>query len=258
MEKPLKRALGGRGNAVGTFITEAPLVPAVRIAAAAGADFVIFDGEHGSIDLGNLRAAVVICRALGVQALVRVPKVDTHWIARALDSGAHGIVAPNIETVAGAERLLQQAMFPPTGRRGASFGSALDDYSGGEIAAKVESANRDVVVLCMIESPAGLANVEAIAALPGIAGCWFGYIDYSIAAGIPGQTNHPEVLAAATRIASACVSQVKIAGVMTTSVEHLGQYVERRYNVAAWGSDAFVLKQGFTAGFDNCRKALVP
>ena len=257
MEKPLKRALGGRGNAVGTFITEAPLVPAVRIAATAGADFVIFDAEHGSIELGNLRAAVAICRALEVQALVRVPKVDTHWIARALDSGAHGIVAPNIETVAEAERLLQQAMFPPIGRRGASFGSALDDYSGGEIAEKVENANRDIVVICMIESPAGLANVEAIAALPGIAGCWFGYIDYSIAAGIPGQTDHPEVLAAATRIASACVSQVKIAGVMTTSVEHLGQYVERRYNVAAWGSDAFVLKQGFTTGFDNCRKALV-
>ncbi|MBN8993091.1 MAG: hypothetical protein J0H42_33070 [Rhizobiales bacterium] len=233
------------------------MLPVVRIATAAGADFIIFDGEHGSVELGDLRAAIAVCRALGTQALVRVPKVDTHWIARALDSGAHGIIAPNIETVAEAERLLEQALFPPLGCRGASFGSAVDDYSGGEIAAKVEGANRNIVVLCMIESPAGLANVEAIAALPGIAGCWFGYIDYSIAAGIPGQTSDPEVLAAAARIARACVSQSKIAGVMTTSVEHLGQYVERGYKVAAWGSDAFVLKHGFKAGFDNCRTALV-
>ena len=119
-----------------------------------------------------------------------------------------------------------------------------------------ERANRELIILCMIESPKGLNSVEAIAALPGIAGCWFGYIDFSIAAGLPGETSHPDVLAAARRVADACMIHSKIAGVMTTSLEHLEQYISRRYNVAAWASDAFVLKHGFTTGFLGCRNAL--
>lgn len=248
--------LGGRGVAVGTFITEAPLVATVRIAAAAGADFVIFDCEHGSIELRDLRAGIAVCRSHGLQALVRIPEIETHWIAKALDSGAHGIVAPNVETAAEAMRLVDQASFPPMGRRGASFGSAQDDYSGGDIARKVERSNRELIVLCMVESPAGLENVEAITALPGVSGCWFGYIDFSIAAGLPGEINHPDVLAAAQRVADACTAQSKMAGVMTTSLDHLEQYVNRRYNVVAWASDVFVLKSGFATGFLGCRDAL--
>ena len=256
MEISNKARLGGRGIAVGTFVTEAPLVPTVRIVSASGGDFVILDCEHGSIEISDLRAAIALCRCSGLQALVRIPELETHWIAKALDSGAHGIVAPNVETVAEARRLVDQASFPPTGRRGASFGSAQDDYSGGDIALKVERANRELIILCMIESPKGLNSVEAIAALPGIAGCWFGYIDFSIAAGLPGEISHPDVLAAARRVADACMMHSKIAGVMTTSLEHLEQYISRRYNVAAWASDAFVLRHGFTTGFLGCRNAL--
>ena len=116
-----KARLGGRGIAVGTFVTEAPLVSTVRIVSASGGDFVIFDCEHGSIEISDLRAAIALCRCSGLQALVRIPELETHWIAKALDSGAHGIVAPNVETVAEARRLVDQASFPPTGRRGASF-----------------------------------------------------------------------------------------------------------------------------------------
>lgn len=247
---------GGRDRAVGTFITEVPLVPAVRIAIAAGADFLVFDCEHGVIELRELRAAIAICRAARVRAFVRIPQIETHWIAEALDSGASGIVAPNVETVAEATRLIEQAFYPPVGRRGASFGSAQDGYSGGDIAGKVSRANRETIVLCMIESPKGLSNVEAMAALPEIAGCWFGYIDFSIAAGHPGQIDYHDVLLAADRIADACIQRGKIAGVMTTSLEHLQEYVRRRYNLVAWGSDVFVLKQGFSAGIQTCRAAL--
>jgi 2-dehydro-3-deoxyglucarate aldolase/4-hydroxy-2-oxoheptanedioate aldolase len=247
--------LAGRGFAVGTFISESQLVATARIVSAAGGDFVVFDCEHGSIELRELRSAIAVCRPRGVQALVRIPRIDTHWIAKALDAGAQGIVAPNVESVAEACRLVEQASFPPAGRRGASFGSSQDDYSGGDVARKIEQANRELVVLCMIESPVGLASVEEIAALPGISGCWFGYVDFSIAAGLAGQIEHPEVLAAGERVAKACATHSKVAAVMTTSLDHLERYVSRGYNVAAWGSDVFVLASGFEAGFRNCRRA---
>lgn len=256
MLTPQKRRPGERSFSVGTFIVEVPLLSTVRIAAAAGADFVIFDGEHGTIELEALRSAVAMCRALGLEALVRVPCVSTPWIARALDSGARGILAPNVETAAEAAALVEQAYFPPKGRRGASFNSSQDDYSAGSIAAKIDEANDNIIILCMIESPRGARNVAEIVSTPGIAGCWFGYIDFSIAAGLPGQLDHPDVMQAASRVADACKSHSKVAGVMTTSEEHLSSYLSRGYDVVAWGSDAFVLKQGLTQGMHQCREIL--
>jgi 2-keto-3-deoxy-L-rhamnonate aldolase RhmA len=258
MSTPHEPWLVGRGFAVGTFVAESQLVATTRIVSAAGGDFVIFDCEHGSFELRELRSAIAVCRPRGMQAFVRLPRIDTHWMAKALDAGARGIVAPNVESVAEARRLVEQASFPPEGRRGASFGSSQDEYSGGDVARKVELANRELVVLCMIESPIGLANVDDIVALPGISGCWFGYVDFSIAVGLAGEIDHPEVLAAAERVAKACARQSKMAGVMTTSPDHLERYVSRGYNVAAWGSDVFVLKSGFETGFRSCRNAFQP
>ena len=162
-----KKHLGDRNLSVGTFIVEVPLVSTVRIAAAAGANFVIFDGEHGTIELEALRSAVAMCRALGIEALVRIPCASTPWIARALDSGARGILAPNVETAAEAAALAEQAYFPPKGRRGAFFSSSQDDYSPGSIATKIDEANRNIILLCMIESPRGTQNVEEIVSNSG-------------------------------------------------------------------------------------------
>jgi 2-keto-3-deoxy-L-rhamnonate aldolase RhmA len=251
-----KKSPGDRNFSVGTFIVEVPLLSTVRITAAAGADFVIFEGEHGTIELGPLRSAVGMCRALGLEALVRTPCVSTTWIARALDSGARGILVPNVETAGEAAAIVEQAYFPPKGRRGAAFNSSQDDYTAGSIATKIEEANRNIVILCMIESPRGVQNVEEIVATPGIAGCWFGYIDFSIAAGLPGQLDHPDVMQAASRVADACKSRLKVAGVMTTSDEHLGPYLSMGYDVVAWASDAIVLRQGLMQGFNQCRESL--
>ena len=177
-------------------------------------------------------------------------------IRQALDSGAHGILAANVETVDQARQLIDLALFPPQGRRGISFGSAQDDYAGGDIATKARDANHAVSLLCMIESPQGAEAAPEIVALAGIAGCWFGYIDFSSYAGIPGQIDAPLVLSAAHRVGLACSAAGKVAGVMTTSPTHLQPYLDSQFNAIAWGSDAYVLKQGLVAGMDVCRQAM--
>lgn len=248
--------LKDRTACFGTFICEMPLQSTVRIAAAAGIEFVIIDGEHGLVELSTLRTAVALCRALRVKALVRVPDCGSSLIRQALDSGAHGILAANVETADQARQLADMALFPPDGSRGVSFGSAQDDYSGGNIAEKMRRQNRDMSLLCMIESPRGAQSVDEIISVAGISGCWFGYIDFSSYAGMPGQVDAPKVLAAAQRVGAACSVAGKVAGVMTTSLQHLQPYIDRHFNAVAWASDAYVLKQGLISGLGACRNAM--
>jgi 2-keto-3-deoxy-L-rhamnonate aldolase RhmA len=239
--------------AFGTFIVEQASISTVRIAASAGADFLVFDGEHGPIELVSMRNAIAISTVLNVDAFVRVQNVESELLPQSLDAGARGIVIPNVESVQEARRAIERVKFPPEGRRGAAFGSAQDGYTAGDIAMKASRANARTMILCMIESPTGAAQADQIASIDGIDGLWFGYIDFSIAAGIPGQISHQLVLTTAEQVAAACRRHGKPAGVMVTSAAELARYVERGFDLIAFGSDAFVMKQGFSAGFELCR-----
>jgi 2-dehydro-3-deoxyglucarate aldolase/4-hydroxy-2-oxoheptanedioate aldolase len=241
----------------GSFIVEQPNISTIEIAASAGADFLILDGEHGPMDLVPVRNAVAAARSLQVDTLVRIPNVESGLLSHSLDAGARGIVIANVQSAKEAQRAVQRVKFPPVGERGAAFGSAMDGYSSGDVASKIAQANLQTMILCMIESPAGLSQADEIASIEGIDGLWFGYIDFSIAAGVPGLIEHQKVLDAAGQIAMACRQQGKRAGVMVTSGAGLVRYVEHGYDIIAFGSDAFVLKQGFLAGFEVCRTAFV-
>jgi 2-keto-3-deoxy-L-rhamnonate aldolase RhmA len=243
--------------AFGSFVVEQPNVSTVEIAVSAGADFLILDGEHGPMDLIPLRNAIAAARSLQVDSLVRIPNVESGLLSHSLDAGARGILIANVQSAKEAHRAVQKAKFPPVGVRGAAFGSALDSYSSGDIASKILAANSRTMILCMIESPAGLAQADQIASVEGIDGLWFGYIDFSIAAGIPGLIQHERVLDAVEQIATACRRHGKRAGVMATTAAGLSRYVQHGYDIIAFGSDAFVLKQGFLAGFEMCRNVFV-
>jgi 2-keto-3-deoxy-L-rhamnonate aldolase RhmA len=241
--------------AFGTFIVEQASISTVRIVASAGADFLIFDGEHGPMDLVSMRNAIAVSTVLNVDAFVRVQNVESELLSQSLDAGARGIVIPNVQSVQEARRAIERAKFPPAGQRGAAFGSAQDGYTTGDVALKVSRANGRTMILCMIESPTGAVQADQIASIEGIDGLWFGYIDFSIAAGIPGQVDHPLVVAAAEQVAAACRRPGKRAGVMVTSTAELTRYVERGFDLIAFGSDAFVMKQGFSTGFELCRSS---
>lgn len=241
--------------AFGTFIVEQASISTVRIAASSGADFLIFDGEHGPMDALSLRNAVAVSTMLNVDAFVRVQNVESEWLPQSLDAGARGIVIPNVQSAQEARRAVERAKFPPAGQRGAAFGSAQDGYTAGDIAAKASRANGRTMILCMIESPTGATQAEQIASIDGVDGLWFGYIDFSIAAGLAGQIDHQVVVTAAEQMVAACRRHGKRAGVMVTSAAELARYAGRGFDLIAFGSDAFVMKQGFSTGFELCRSS---
>ena len=137
-----------------------------RICANAGAEFVMYCMEHTGAGFETLKPQFALCRALGVAPLVRVPATEYHFVARALDVGALGVMVPLVDTREQAERIVSFTRYPPQGRRGAAFGFAHDDYQGGDVIDKMRAIHQRTLVICMIETRAGLDNVDAIAAVP--------------------------------------------------------------------------------------------
>ena len=165
-ENPVKRALASGGTSLGTMIFEFPTTGIGRIAAEAGADFVIFDMEHTGWSIETIRALMATTRAANTVPMVRVPATEYHLMARPLDVGAMGLMIPMVESGAQAQLIVDSCKYPPQGRRGAAFGVAHDDYTGGDIIAKMASANEEGMLIAQIETGQGVENVDAIVQWP--------------------------------------------------------------------------------------------
>jgi 2-dehydro-3-deoxyglucarate aldolase/4-hydroxy-2-oxoheptanedioate aldolase len=171
-----------------------------------------------------------------------VPRSEYHFMARALDVGAYGVMVPMVESGAEAARIAEATRYPPQGRRGAAFGVAQDDYSGGEVKAKVAALNARTLVIAQIESERGLAQVEAIAATPGIDVLWLGHFDLTNFLGIPGEFESPAYLDAVRAIVAAARRHRKGLGFMAADAAWARRYRELGFNLIAAGLDSTLLQ----------------
>ena len=250
----VKKALEGGGVSIGTFCFEFNTTGIARIAAEAGAEFAIFDMEHSGWGLETIRMLIATARPDALTPMVRVPATESHFIARALDLGASGLMVPMVETAEQAARIARAAKYPPVGRRGAAFGVAHDDYTGGDLVAKIETANRETLLIAQIETALGLENVEAIAAVEGIDVLWLGHFDLTISLGIPGRFAHPEFLRAVERIVEAAGARGKAAGFMASSVEEGREMLRRGFRMLAYGGDLWLYQQALRQGIAALRE----
>jgi 4-hydroxy-2-oxoheptanedioate aldolase len=175
-----------------------------RIAAAAGYDALWVDLEHSAMPIDT---AAQICHAaldLGLFPLARTPERDLGVIGRLLDGGALGIIAPRIETADEAAAVVAACRFPPLGHRSAIAALSSLAFAPLAPAALYEAANRSVLVKILVESPRGIDNIEAIAAVEGVDLVGIGANDLSAELGVPGQTSHPRMRTAIGAALAAC------------------------------------------------------
>jgi 2-keto-3-deoxy-L-rhamnonate aldolase RhmA len=234
--------LAGGGVALGSMVFEFFTPGIARICANAGAEFVMYCMEHTGAGFETLKPQFALCRALGIAPLVRVPATEYHFVARALDVGALGVMVPLVDTEEQAERIVSFTRYPPQGRRGAAFGFAHDDYQGGDVLEKMKALHERTLVICMIETRSGLDNVEAIAAVPGVDVIWLGHFDLTNFLGIPGQFSHPQYRDAVKRIAAAAKKHGKAAGYMAVTPELGQEYLGHGYRMLATGTDQGLLQ----------------
>lgn len=224
-----------------------------QLACVAGADFILYDMEHSGADIETMKEQFAYCRGLPITPLVRVPAGEYHFIARVLDAGAHGVMVPMVESVEQAKHIVACTQYPPIGRRGAAFGTAHDDYTAGLPIDKIARARARTTVIALIETPAGVANAEAIAALPGIDVLWVGHFDLTNFMGIPGQFEHPEYLAAINRVVAAARKHGKIAGFMALDEAWATRYHALGFRLFAYGLDMQIFQNALARGLAHVR-----
>ncbi|MET0897924.1 MAG: aldolase/citrate lyase family protein [Mycobacterium sp.] len=211
-----------------------------------GWDYLALDLQHGLIGYdGMLRGLTAIDSAHGPAGLVRVEANDMTPIGRALDAGATGVIVPLIDTAEDAAHAVSAARYAPNGIR--SYGPMRSQLRIGPTPA---DANRDTLVLAMIETPLGLENVESICAVAGLDGVYVGPSDLRLAVGgaSPSDPSVDEKFEAAlTRIHQAAAAAGIAAGIHTPAGEVAAQRLGEGFTFATVASDLTHLKAVSTA-----------
>jgi len=238
-----ERAMSGEtllGSMVFEFFT-----PGIgQVLKLAGCEYIIYDMEHAGCSIEQLKEQCACCRGLGVAPMVRVPRGEYHFLARALDVGAQGVMVPMVESIDQARAIAEATHYPPKGRRGAAFGFAHDDYRAGEPAAKMRAADARNLIIVQIETERGLEAVEEIAAVDGIDCLWLGHFDLTNFLGIPGEFDNPVYLSAVKRIAAAGRSRGKALGYMAANARLGMAHKAMGFNMIATGTDHGILMAG--------------
>lgn len=208
-------------------------------------DAVVLDMQHGTIDFSGVARAIPLIAAGGKPAVVRVPVGDFATASRLLDAGASAIIAPMINTVEDARRLVAYTKFPPVGERswGPHGGLAL---TGMPADAYFAAANGFSLVLAMVETREALAIIDDILAVPGVDGVFIGPADLSIGLS-RGERLDPlgnAVDEALDRVLAAARAAGKLATVYAHTPKRAAQFAALGFSLIALGSDSGFLRSG--------------
>ena len=183
-----------------------------RIAKTTGHDFIFIDMQHSLFSLetvGHIAQAALGC---GVAPLVRVRSCRDADTSVILDNGATGIIFPDVNSAEDARAAVDACKFAPIGKRSVSGGYPVFDLKPVPLADSVAALKASTLVVCMIETREGLANVEAIAAVAGVDVLHVGCNDLLAAMGKPGAFGDPEIVAAVERVIAVAKAHGKYAG----------------------------------------------
>ena len=205
---------------------------------------VVLDAQHGLWDVSSLVAGAGAVNHAGAAPMVRVPLNDFAMVSRALDFGAEAIIAPMINDADDAGRLAAAAKYPPVGERswGPIRAMPLQGYSAP--VDYLREANSGTLAFAMIETAAALANVEAIAATPGIDALFVGPYDLATAlsSGKAQDVQAPAVEQAIDRICTAAKTAGKIPGIYCRDAESAVAMAKRGFRFVVAGNDLTTLR----------------
>lgn len=241
-ENPVKVLLREGKPVMGATIT----VPSVETAAQManmGFDFLWIEMEHSPITLETARNMILATRGLKAVPFIRVP-VNEFWTAkRALDMGALGVIFPFTSNAGLARQAVAACKYPPEGRRGYGPGLATFRWPApGE--GYHHFANRNVVVMLMIEDRDAVENINEIAAVPGVDILYIGTSDLSFSLGHGGQADHPVVRSAIDKIMAAAKRRNLPLGLPGRSPEQVQEHLKQGFTVFQSPADAALLHQG--------------
>ena len=233
-ENPVKRALREGRPVIGMTVTVASPEVVVQ-AASSGFDYVWIEMEHSPITLETARNMILATRGTPCVPIIRVP-INELWTAkRVLDAGALGVVFPYASTPALAKQAVDACKYPPLGRRGYGAGLASARWPTPEPYA--DFADKNALVIVLIEEAEAVRNIDKIASVPGIDVLFIGPSDLSFSYGFRGRQDEPKMKDAIAKILAAGKRHKIPVGRPVGSPEQAAQFVKEGYLFFQAGSE---------------------
>ena len=214
----------------------------VELVALQGFDFVVLDGEHGTMEPRDCENLVRAAEVRGVTPLVRVPANDPPVILRFLDTGALGVHVPLASSPEDADAAVRAVKYWPRGARGLAGVRAASYGQEEPLADYVARANEETLVVIQIETREALERVDEIAAVDDVDVVFVGPTDLSQALGVPGRASHSSVQEAFDAIARAVAGAAPALGVLVPDLEEARRWRERGATYIAVTVDSLLVR----------------
>ena len=234
-----KAALARREAQIGLWLSLADAYVAEMVATA-GFDWLLIDAEHAPNDLRSVLAQLQAVAPYPVSAVVRPVQGDTALIKQYLDAGVQSLLVPMVHTAEQAIVVVAATRYAPRGSRG--LGGAMSRVTRwSRVEGYVAHAHDEICVLVQAESKEAMANLEAIAAVDGVDGVFFGPADLSASMGYLGQSEHPDVLAAIDAGIATVLAAGKAPGIIDIDPKVAERYLKAGALFVAVGVEADLL-----------------
>ena len=231
-------------------------VEIARIARTAGFDTIYVDLEHSSFSLDACGQICMAALEAGIAPFVRVPANTPEYIARVLEGGALGVIAPHLRSAEEARAVVRAAKFPPLGERSNASGLPHLHFRSFPAAEAYAALNAATMVIVQFESAATLERADEIIAVDGIDMVLVGLNDLLADWGIPGDYDHPRVREAYAKIIAACRRRGKHCGVggLATRPDLVAEFVKMGARYVSTGTDLGFLIGACTARASEVKK----
>lgn len=244
-----RRVMAGQAT-LGVFVGGASAVTG-EVCAAAGADWLLLDLEHGAGGEEQARDLIPAAAAYGVPTLVRVESAARIRIGRVLDLGAAGVMLPRLDRAAEVAEALAHLRYPPAGDRGVATYNRACRF--GLDPAALDRAAGDILGVVQIESAAAVAQAGEIAALDGADVLFVGPRDLSHDLGVPGDVTAPSFTAALDQVRRAAREHGKACGLLVADGAAAATRQAEGWTFVAIGSDTTLLATAVASNLARAR-----
>ena len=248
------KSLSDGDKQIGLWISLCSNVVA-EVTAHAGYDWALVDMEHTPNDYLSVLGQLQAFAASDTTAIVRVEWNDPVAVKRLLDMGALGLLFPMIGSVSEAKEAVAATRYPPHGVRG--FSGATRATKFGRVTNYTSQVEAETAVLLQLETRAAIAQAEAIAAVEGVSGVFFGPADIAADIGLLGKPMAPEVWELIMPAAKALIAKGVPVGTLVLDPAFAAELLNEGFSFVACGTDASLLAKASDSLLAVVKTALV-
>ncbi|MCR8913919.1 4-hydroxy-2-oxoheptanedioate aldolase [Marinobacter panjinensis] len=213
---------------------------AAEIAAAAGFDWLLIDGEHAPFDLRTIMSHLQAMAPYDVAPVVRCVEGNTALIKQLLDIGVQTLLVPMVEDAEQAKQLVKAVRYPPDGIRG--LGTSLARAARwNQIPGYLKKANDEICLIVQVETASAMENLDEILAIEGVDGVFIGPSDLSASMGYIGDAGNREVVDTINKGLHRIRTAGKYAGLLCPDPSLAESYIRQGANFVGVGVDTLIL-----------------